>query len=165
MIHALATPAALVDDHDAWIIFIGLCFTAVGTWPVVVLAIASIRWLRSRHWLATTGTIVNAIIDDATRKDDDSDWYRVRVSYRYRVGGKEYAGERERFVDDRSSYEEAERTFQKYSAGDSVRVWYNPKNSAEAVLCRSVRLSYVVLGILGAGFAACGVLTIVAVSG
>ena len=156
------TAAALIDDPDDWLIIVGLWFTALGAWPVVVLAIASIRWFRSRHWFSTTGTIVNAIIEDATRKDDDSDWYRVRVTYRYTAGGKEYAGQRERFADDRSSYEEAERMFQKYSAGDSVRVWYNPENPAEAVLCRSIRVAYVVLAILGAGFATCGVLLIVA---
>lgn len=162
MIHAFTARAALLDEPDAWLVFVGLFFTGLGGWPMMKLAIATIRWFRSRHWSATTGTIVHAIIEDATRKDDDSDWYLTRVRYRYTAEGKEYGGERQRFVDDRSSYEEAQGIFQKYSAGDSVRVWYNPKNPAEAVLSRSVRTAYVVVGIVGAGFVACGVLTIIA---
>lgn len=162
----LKSAIAFLSAQDADVaIAVGIGFILFGVPLAMVRAGGLMSWSRSRQWSQTTGSIINVVIEDVTHRDgfrtaDDYDSYMAHVSYQYTVAGKEYVGKRRRIVDDATSYSEAEAVFNRYSAGDSVPVWYNPDDPGEAVLDRSVSLTYFVGGIVGIAFSTLGVSTV-----
>jgi hypothetical protein len=99
------------------------------------------RALAARSWPAATGTILLAKIEKGHYHDKKSGntihTYRPEVSYRYRVGDKEFTGTRLAFG--KILYyqpAEAEAFLAARPAGASVRVYHDPANPAESVLDR-----------------------------
>ncbi len=97
--------------------------------------------LAARTWPATTGTIILAGMKEGSYYDKRSGTtihtYRPEVSYRYRVGDKEFTGTRVAFG--KILYyqsAEAEAFLAARPPGASVRVYHDPTNPAESVLDR-----------------------------
>ena len=97
---------------------------------------------RSAYWPSTSGEVVHAEVEEHVNvgKDRKSTTtittnvtHESSIVYVYRVGGKEYRGDRVRFSWEMNRAE-AEATVAKYPVGASVRVYYDPDDPSDAVL-------------------------------
>lgn len=102
-------------------------------------------FLNCRTWQQIDGNLISASIYE----DSDSEGvnYKPRIAYWYAVNGRSLRGEQIRFGDlSYTSRQAAERILARYSAGDTLIVYFNPARPDEAVLDRS--LGNQILGIL-----------------
>ncbi|MUP36452.1 DUF3592 domain-containing protein [Labilibaculum euxinus] len=80
----------------------------------------------SKLWPAVEGTV--ALADISTSISDGTKMYASNIVYKYIVEGKEYSGTRISTVDGSSnSASSAKKDIQKYAAGSSVTVYYDPE--------------------------------------
>ncbi|MDQ1769835.1 DUF3592 domain-containing protein [Labilibaculum sp. A4] len=80
----------------------------------------------SKSWPAVEGTVTLA--DISTSISDGTKMYASNIVYKYIVEGKEYSGTRISTVDgSSSSASSAKKDIQKYAAGSSVTVYYDPE--------------------------------------
>ena len=116
---------------------------------LVGLAIVSLIWflhLRTARkaeaaaaWPSVTGTVQSSAVSDKVETDSEGDsetaWY-PEVAYAWTVNGQNYTGRRIQFGETpRFTREAAARAVcDRYRAGASVPVRYDPANPAEAVL-------------------------------
>jgi Protein of unknown function (DUF3592) len=96
---------------------------------------------RSLDWPHTSGAVVHAEVEEHITVHRDKDGHRTstsvshesNVAYVYRVGGREYRGQRVRFAWEMSR-SEAEATVARYPVGRSVDVFYDPRDPGKSVL-------------------------------
>lgn len=102
-------------------------------------------WLRQAfaeaHWPTVIGTVVSSKVESFRTitgggggQDAHVTMYRPAVVYRYEIGGLPYESNRIRREKVSGAQEFAERRAARYSAGEPVRVRYNPADPADSVL-------------------------------
>lgn len=96
--------------------------------------IALSLWLRARssqcrQWPSVEGTVLESRVDDA-----HLEFMKPVLRYRYAVDGRSYVGFRVAFSGYGISRPAMARLIQPYTAGQPVRVFYDPGNPASAVL-------------------------------
>jgi hypothetical protein len=121
--------------------FFVLVFIGVGA----LLVYQSIRSRKkaetSQSWPATTGQITDAHVSHHTSTDSDgdtSDHYSPKVRYSYQVAGQSYEGNKIGFGFQQSfgNASKAQAAITRYPVGGQISVFYDPNNSADAVLER-----------------------------
>lgn len=128
---------------------------------LVALLLGGIGWFQARGvrtaqtWSTTDGEVLEATVEKYlhSTRDGTMTAYRPHITYGYRVGGREYVGERLNFGSGVHSSIRgfAENKVKQFPTGSKVRVYYDPQNPNEATLERSspsTRLYYVIAGIL-----------------
>ena len=97
------------------------------------------RLLRARAmtWPKTKARILSSgLVEDSMRTATGQigTGFFPRVTYSYKVAGKEYTGERISFGDLRLNYTDAENVKSRFTVDEEVEVSYNPENPEEAAL-------------------------------
>lgn len=88
---------------------------------------------------ATEGVIRSGEVVEDNRGEDGSS-YSVKLTYQYTVAGKEYSCDRYRYgTEDSCCPDSPQSIVNTYPPGSRVRVYYNPRNPADAVLSPGVR--------------------------
>ncbi len=126
-------------------------------------------WLgnSSRHWPTTEGEVIDSRAEaDPT---SDSDGYRPKVRYRYRLNNREYVSDTLTYKAYSTAREVVEEMVGRYPAGSHLQVHYHPRHPHRAVLEPGTTLKayliplFVAAGMLAAGIT--GLLGIVGPSG
>ncbi len=120
----------------------GLPFFAVGLFFIYLIAGSLYDGFRMASWPQTQGTLSSAHIRSST--SDNSTSYEAEAQYRYRVGGREYFGDRVAIQGGGDNIGDFQQQLgweleSLYRNRQSVTVYYNPDNPAEAVLNREMR--------------------------
>lgn len=107
---------------------------ATATLAIGVGLIALATWLRtkstqSRSWPTVEGVIVDSRVDDASLET-----MKPILRYEYVVGGRTFVGFRVSYSGYGVSRSAMEALLAPYALGRSVRVHYDPRNPAHAVL-------------------------------
>lgn len=89
-----------------------------------------------QNWRVTQGEIItSAISTTATHTSDDDSDYTANITYRYKVGAKDYEGHRVRFGSpSRISGMQAEGLTGKYPVGAKISIYYDPERPSKSVL-------------------------------
>jgi hypothetical protein len=118
-------------------------FWRLGTgFILLVVALVLVRFFRhaarratqSRNWPSVQGSVIETSLEVIA---DSVQWrFRPAVEYAYRVGNKDYRGSRIQWGDriDLPSRAAAARVIGHYRTGKPVRVYYDPRQPAVAVL-------------------------------
>jgi hypothetical protein len=129
---------------------------------VAALAISMELQIRAANqWPTASGKIMSSGTQEYRDSGADHSrlkMYRSKVVYEYHVAGQKYTSDKitqgEKLGS--SSQSLAGRTASKYKVGDSVQVYYNPKNPSEAILNRTPTSRLIVwllaAGLLGLAF-------------
>lgn len=138
----------------------GLVITSV-VFVLVGLLLFVIGWFQGQgaraaaNWNTAQGEVLESTVERYQYSSDDgtSTGYRARIMYGYRVGGRDYVGERINFGSTvHSSIKSlAENKAKKFPTGSKVQVFYNPKDPNDAALEKSTpaaRLLYVIAGVM-----------------
>lgn len=131
-------------------VFAGLAFIVGAAFTGLAL------WMRSRaraclHWPSVDGTIIESRIDDA-----HLEMIKPVLRYRYQVDGQTHVGFRVAFSGYGSSRPAMDRLIAPYPVGATVRVFYNPRDPASAVLDNTARSDWTYWLLFGIGFLALG---------
>ena len=104
---------------------------AIALWSARSLVIGA----RSTHWPRAIGTIVSSKVGER-RDSEGSMMYSADISYRYSVHGNELTGDTVKFGGqlELNSQTRAEKLVEKYPAGASVPVFYDPDDPRKCVL-------------------------------
>ncbi|HTQ30004.1 MAG TPA: DUF3592 domain-containing protein [Opitutaceae bacterium] len=104
----------------------------------VVLFYCGIKVQSQRHRSARWPSVPGAVIDSAKKKDSSTDGgvvYFPKISYAFEVAGKKYVGDRISFLDSGTGREcKIDSILARYPKGQSVTVFYDPKDAAICVL-------------------------------
>ena len=138
----------------------GAIFIAVGLGVTVPTFVTPfLRQRAARAW-----TPVEAVVEQSrvrSHSGDDSTTYSVDITYRYRVDGRDYRGDRYHFRSGSSSgYEAKRRVVGAHPPGSSVRVYVNPADPFDSVIVRDMGVA-IYLGLLPLLFAVVGGLVMV----
>lgn len=122
--------------------------------------------LSAREWQAVSGRVLRSEVEErlvSVRVSTSSarrrlaKRYQPRMVYEYQVGNQHYESQR-LFLGEvvlYSSAADAQKALERYpKPGESITVWYDPRNPAEAVLQKSLHWQFWVVLLLGAGLAA-----------
>ena len=85
----------------------------------------------SKKWPRAPGTVIASALEKSPQHRRR---YIAALQYRYRVGGKDYEATRVFWGGNEGREKHMASVVETYPAGSSVRVFYDPKNPAEAVL-------------------------------
>jgi hypothetical protein len=99
------------------------------------------RTKASTRWPHVVGQITAARVEPAAALPNvpvgSKDRYAVIVEYTYKVNGRRYVGNRERFglrtVDTRAA---AEAELRRYPPGAAIQIWYDPRDPQQSVRAR-----------------------------
>lgn len=121
---------------------LGLLFFAIGVW-------VALEGLRAAHWPAVKAEIVGADVvrlSSLHRHDvgrEQIEWgYAPQVTYRWRVNGETFIGDRYRIGEGSSlpwheTRQEAEQAAASFPEGTELTIYVDPKNPSSAVMNRS----------------------------
>lgn len=118
----------------AGVIF-GLFFAGMGGYIAFQTSVPTyLNWIEAQQWQATDGRILQA----------GGEVNGVTASYSYRVGQREYRGNRvylAEFKDNIGAYHREMRSYLREMARSAqpVTVWFNPENPAESIIDRDMR--------------------------
>ena len=116
--------------------FLGTVFVLVGLCFVAACFLGIYQGYRSRSWMSTTGVIVRSVVAKGHGEDAT---YTPVVVYRYKVGNIEHESNRIGVgIGSMGRHSEAKSWVDRYKAGVTVPVFYDPDNPAEAVLQRGI---------------------------
>jgi Protein of unknown function (DUF3592) len=109
-------------------------------------------WLRLRshqcsQWPSVKGEVTESYVDDA-----HLDMTKPVLRYRYQVAGQAYVGFRASFSGYGVSRVAMRAVVKPYPKGSTVRVFYNPKNPASAVLDSTAQSDWLYWLMFGVGF-------------
>jgi hypothetical protein len=129
------------DNNDRFAFYLGLGGLIIGLGLFITLGYFDIKTIASQKWPSTDGSIIYSYIRTEERSEEVNDRteyytaYCLEIAYRYQVAGINFKGEKYNIGSecDRSS-EWAGSVVAQYQAGDSARVYYNPRHPAEAIL-------------------------------
>lgn len=107
---------------------------------------------RSQAWPVTEGTVLRSeVVVERVQADDD---FHAEVTYRYRLNGREYQGDRIGFGFELSDrLDSAEAIVARYPAGSSILVYYDPADPSQSVLEPGATAGNKLLVMAGAGAA------------
>jgi hypothetical protein len=113
------------------LIGLGAIAIAIGAVLYAVQLRQGLRADASKKWPRASGTVTAAVVE----KLPQHRWrYRAALQYSYRVGGKDYQSSRVFWGGNEGREKHMASVVETYPAGGKVRVFYDPKNPAEAVL-------------------------------
>ncbi len=93
--------------------------------------------IEARGWEATDCEILDSGID--VSEDSDGDTYAIYVSYRFTVMGREFVGDRYKFMGGYSSgYESKQRAVQEIAPGMTATCYYDPDDPYQSVIKRGL---------------------------
>lgn len=116
---------------NAVLIGFGVIAIAIGAVLYSVQFRQGLRADASKKWPRASGTVTVSTLE----KLPEHRWrYRAAVHYSYRVGGKDYQGSRIFWGGNEGREKHMASVVETYPAASNVRVFYDPKNPAEAVL-------------------------------
>jgi ABC-type glycerol-3-phosphate transport system permease component len=130
-----------------WTVCIGLillaCF-AGGVWMIVHAINSKRKAEASQSWPGVQGMVTKTWIQKNETTDSEgltSTTFQPRVSYEYSVGGQSYSGDRLAFGAGKAygRYNKAEEVLASYPVNNSVMVYYDPQNPAEATLLQQAQ--------------------------
>ncbi len=109
-------------------------------------------WLKLRsqqclQWPSVTGRVTESRVDDAHLETT-----KPILRYHYEVGGTTYVGFRASFSGYGVSRTAMEAVVKPYPQGSRVRVYYNPRNPASAVLDNTAPSDWLYWFMFGVGF-------------
>jgi hypothetical protein len=97
---------------------------------------------QSKHWLTTPGKVVFSGVESQTTTDESgtTTTYLAKVIYEYQVADQFYQHNRIAFNSDTSTinYKSQAAISARYQPEETILVYYDPENPAEAVLERKV---------------------------
>jgi len=103
---------------------------AAGVWLLM-------QWMTAKQtvdWLVAHGQITESEVQQTTTRSGQIQ-YHAHVEYIYKVTGKEYTGNRIKYLSRTGpQVETAERLIKPYPVGQPVSVYYSPGNPRECVL-------------------------------
>ncbi len=113
---------------------IGLALLAVAAFLIWFFRHSVRRAAESAHWPIAEGSVVAASM--RVIADTQQSRFRPLVEYAYRVGGRDYRCSRIQWggLVDLPSRSAAAKVVGHYQAGKSIKVYYNPRQPAVAVL-------------------------------
>lgn len=120
----------------------GLIVLAAGAAGTYLFGRPLVRTWISRRWPHAEGTVTRTTVDEiAPRQAGGRPTYKLRISYRYAVGGKSYDGDRFSFANDSpasrmNQFIVAER--KNYPNGKRLDVRYDPADPGNAVMDTSI---------------------------
>ncbi|MFO1310924.1 MAG: DUF3592 domain-containing protein [Burkholderiales bacterium] len=120
----------------------GLILVAAGVAGTYVFGRPVVRTWISRRWPHVEATVTRTTVDElAPRRSGGQRTYRLRITYRYRVGEKTYDGDRFSFANDgpaskMNQFIVEER--RKFPNGKRLDVRYDPVDPSNAVMDTSV---------------------------
>lgn len=139
-----------------------LPFAAVGLWAGYSIGSSLWDYRQMQGWTAVQAELTEAGYH--SHAGDDSTTYEAYASYRYRVGGQTFTGNRVAIgsgADNIGSFQEdlGRRLATLKGRGERVTVYYNPARPAESILDRSLRpgmlgfkaIFFLLFGGVGAG--------------
>jgi hypothetical protein len=116
---------------NAVLIGFGVIAVAIGAVVYAVQLRQGLRADASKKWPTAPG----AVTASALEKSPEGRWrYRAALQYTYRVGGKDYQSNRIFWGGNEGRQKHMTSVVETYPAGCKVRIYYDPKNPAEAVL-------------------------------
>jgi hypothetical protein len=116
---------------NAVLIGFGVIAIAIGAVLYSVQFRLGLRADASKKWPRASGTVIASVVE----KSPGHRWrYRAALQYSYRVGGKNYQASRIFWGGNEGREKHMASVVETYPAGSNVRVFYDPKNPAEAVL-------------------------------
>lgn len=112
--------------------------TITGVFAVIVIGGILMQLDAERRFEAADGTVVASKV--RTHSDSNGSTFEPAIRYRYKVAGREYAGERYAYGQFSSSASgHADEVVRRHPAGKHVTVYYDPHNPSEAVLAMGVQ--------------------------
>ena len=116
-------------------------FLLAGLGFLMIFLVPAVRVVQAFSWQAVPCEIVSSSV--ASHPGDDSTTYSVEVTYRYRVDGRDYTGDRYRFLGGSSGGSEGKQeVVDSLSPGTTTTCWVDPDDPAEAVLDRGLQWEY-----------------------
>ncbi len=116
---------------DAVLIGFGVVAIAIGVIVYVFQFRQGLRADASKKWPTASGTVTASALE----KLPDKRWrYRAALQYSYRVRGKDYQSNRVFWGGNEGWRRHMTSVVETYPAGCKVRVFYDPKDHAEAVI-------------------------------
>ena len=111
----------------------GLAFTI---WSVV----AAIKGARTRKWLTGHGIITVSRVEPDWRDRSGFQFYRVLISYTFSAAGSSRVGHQVSIGDGGGGFsaQDAQRRAQRYAAGTTVEIYYDPLDPSHSVLERGI---------------------------
>lgn len=131
-----------------WILILfSLPFTAVGIGVFFFSVVPTIYdCYRMQDWQPVNATLLAAELH--VSRGDDSTTYNATASYRYVYAGQEYQSQRVAIAtssDNIGSFQQdlGHRLERAYQQQETIQVWVNPQQPAEAIIDRSLRLPFI----------------------
>ncbi|MFZ3360062.1 MAG: DUF3592 domain-containing protein [Xanthobacteraceae bacterium] len=116
---------------DTVLISFGVIAFVVGMVVYIVQFRQGLKADASKKWPTASGTVTASALE----KVPDNRWrYRAALQYGYRVRGKDYQSSRVFWGGNEGREKHMASVVETYPAGCKVRVYYDPKNPADAVL-------------------------------
>src|SRR5262249_5240543 len=119
----------------AGVLFLGtwICFWSFATLMFDgTLAISMCRQVAALAFEQTPGVITDSQL--ITESDGEGTSHKAVISYRYAVGQREFSGSRVRHGSFEMGPHDAQRVVARFPKGTPVRVHYNPRDPADALL-------------------------------
>lgn len=104
--------------------FIGLFWTIVSAFAVVVIFYFTKLELACRKWPRVSGTIVKTVV----RPDEDGPWDNGEINFSYRIGDDVHEGRSERRRSLRTNAKKAAAFLERYPVGKTIEIHYDPGN-------------------------------------
>jgi ribosomal protein L21E len=155
------TAAIVMEPGELWNYLPGVIFTLSGGGLILWQALAVERAVESRKWPRAPGKVMRSFVD--RRENSEGPIYLVKVICRYKIGDTEHICSRLRFGLPIWSYIRwtyFSRALRKYTAGDDVEVFYNPKKPEDSVLEPGLSLTLLSGFAFGFLFFALGILAL-----
>jgi hypothetical protein len=121
----------LHSSIDAVLAGFGVIAFVIGAVVYVVQFRQGLRADASKKWPTASGTVTASAVE---KSPDHKRRYRAALHYSYRVAGKEYRSTRVFWGGNEGREKQMLSVVETYPAGGKVRVYYDPRNPAEAVL-------------------------------
>lgn len=136
-------PSTVKTQRSWFLTLFGLPFFCVGA-GVLLFSIMPTLYdaARMASWPETPATLLQAQL--VTSHSNKSTTYRVEAEYRYNIDGRDYHGSRVAIGAGGDNVGDFQQTLggrleNAYRIGQTVSVWYDPANPADAVLNRDIR--------------------------
>ena len=119
-----------------------LPFFGVGVWMLWSISTAVYDTTRMSQWVQVDARLLSG--GYTRHQGDDSDTFEAYAEYTYTVGGKTYVANRVSVSEGADNIGDYQRDIgselsRAHANGDSILVWVNPDNPAEAVIDRGIR--------------------------
>lgn len=133
-----------VKTQRSWFLALcGLPFFCIGAGLLVLSIVPTLfEATRMASWPETPGTLLQAQL--ISNRSSESTTYRVEAEYRYNVAGRSYNNNRTAIGAGSDNVGDFQQTLgsrleNAHQNGQTVSVWYDPENPADAVLNRDIR--------------------------